>query len=35
MQLALLHYGNKDWTCVYRLRVHGTPVAPPSKPVFD
>lgn len=29
------NYGNKEWTCVYRLRVHGTPVAPPKKPVFD
>lgn len=29
------NYGNKEWTCLYRLRVHGTPVAPPKKPVFD
>jgi hypothetical protein len=20
------NYGNKEWTCVYRLRVHGKPV---------
>ena len=29
------NYGNADWTCLYRLRVHGTPVARPRQPVFD
>jgi len=29
------NYGNKDWTCVYRLRVHGKPSVPPSEPIWD
>lgn len=29
------NYGNEDWTCLYRLRVHGQPVASPSKPTFE
>ena len=29
------NYGNKDWTCLYRLRVHGKPSVPPSEPIWD
>ena len=29
------NYGNKKWTCLYRLRVHGVPSIPPSPPVWD
>jgi len=29
------NYGNKKWTCLYRLRVHGKPSIPPSPPVWD
>jgi SUN domain-containing protein 1/2 len=29
------NYGNDRWTCLYRLRVHGTPVAKPREPVLD
>ena len=29
------NYGNEEWTCLYRLRVHGTPARSPRAPVFD
>ena len=29
------NYGNAEYTCLYRLRVHGTPVATPGKVDYE